>query len=182
MADDKEVIRVNWGKARAELKRSTAIANIRTVHALALRVSAEPSLIPELLIAASDLDSWWTQFKSEDNSVLEHLVLLERANKYVPSLTAEVRALFYAAKAIADQSAPKVTENADCSHVDHNSLSKGPLSLPQTQPIHNETPKPLSQLPEIPLPLFEGDYRYWPPFRDRFTSLSHPHTGILKRN
>lgn len=56
MADDKEFVRVTRGKARAELKRSTAIVNIRAIHALALRVSAEPSLMPEFLSAVSDLD------------------------------------------------------------------------------------------------------------------------------
>lgn len=171
MADDKEFVRVTRGKARAELKRSTAIVNTRAIHALALRVSAEPSLMPEFLSAVSDLDLWWSQFKAEDDSFLDYLVLLDRADEYVPGLTAEVRALFHAAKVIADQSVPKETKYTDCSYLRPNVFSEAPPLPPQVQPSHNDAPRPLFRLPEIPLPLFEGDYRYWPTFRDRFTSL-----------
>lgn len=42
----------------------------------------------------SDLDTWWSQFKSDDYSVLDRLVLLDRVDEYVSGLNAEVRALF----------------------------------------------------------------------------------------
>lgn len=120
MADDRDADRVGRGKVRAEIKRNTAIANIKAVHTLALRVPDDPTLVPEFLSAATDLDTLWSQFKSEDDSVLDHLILLDRADEYEPSLTAEVRALIHASRVVVSQSVPKGAEAIDLSYIHRN--------------------------------------------------------------
>lgn len=139
MTDDKEFDRVSRWKVRAEIKRSTAIANIRAIHALASQVSAEPSLIQELLVASTDLDTWWVQFIAEDDAVLDHLMLLNKADEYVLGLTAEVRSLIYAVKVIANQHAPKGAELIDLSYLNCNIPSRGPHQPPPVQSAHNDT-------------------------------------------
>lgn len=83
--------------------------------------------MPGFLSAVNDLDTWWLQFKFEDDSVLDHLVLFDRADKYVSALTSEVHALIHVAKVIVDQSVPKGAEHIDCSYIRRNVSSEGPL-------------------------------------------------------
>lgn len=44
--------------------------------------------------------------------------------------------------------------------------------------VDNTSFKPLSRLPELPLPSFNGDFNYWPTFRDRFSALVGDRTDI----
>lgn len=86
IGDDKELGRLSRVKARAVIKRTTVISNIRAIHAMALLVDEEPAIIPEFLIAASDLEMLWTRFRSEDDSVLDYLVELDKMNDYFTGL------------------------------------------------------------------------------------------------
>lgn len=60
----------------AKAKRASAIIVIRAKNALVLRAPRKPEIVSEFLIAVSDLDSFWVQYKTEDESVLEHLINL----------------------------------------------------------------------------------------------------------
>lgn len=160
MSEDKEGDRLARLKTRAIIKRSSVIAIIRSVNSLALRASSEPQVIPEFLSAVLDLDTLWAQFKSEDESVLDYLIGMNKEDDYSPDLTAEVRALIHSSKAIATKLAT--------TGVDMINRSKETGSVNSQS---SDTHKPLSHLPEIPLPQFDGDFRYWPTFRDRFVAL-----------
>lgn len=59
MPEYKELERVTRLKVRAEIKHSSVIAQIRAIHAMALRVSKEKNLVPEFLVMVTDLDALW---------------------------------------------------------------------------------------------------------------------------
>jgi hypothetical protein len=167
MTDTKDLKRLTRGKARAEILRTTVVA-IRSVHELALRVSSESNVVPQFLVAVNDLDMLWTQFKLEDEAVLGFLVNLDKTSEYASGLPAEVRALITESKAIANSLIPKGTDAVDMSHINPNCTSRNiPTQLAPPTVIDNSH----SRLPEIPLPKFNWDFKYWPTFRDRFKAL-----------
>ncbi|KAL4153798.1 hypothetical protein QTP88_001631 [Uroleucon formosanum] len=163
MVNEKESERETRTKSLALVKRTTAVSNIRAIHNLALRAKDEPDLVPQFLVAVTDLESLWTQFKLEDDSVLGSLVILEKTDEYDVGLSAEVRGLITASKAMADQVTPKGAAVIDMSYIQNK------LSVNQTPA--DDPGKSYSRLPEIPLPTFDGELRDWTTFRDGFTSL-----------
>lgn len=162
-ADERETKRIRRLIARAETKRTTAISKIRSIHNLAARVKVEPEVADELQIAATTLDDLWTQFESADNDVLDGLVELEALQEYSSDLPAEVRSLINAITAIAIRS---------------SSGNNDKRSLFESKSADNMSSKPLSRLPELSLPSFNGDFNYWPTFRDRFSALVGDRTDI----
>jgi hypothetical protein len=106
MSEDKESERLGRLKARAIIKWSSVISIIRSINFLAARTSTEPELIPEFLSVVLDLDTLWAQSKSEDESVLDYLIGMNREDDYSPDFMAEVRALIHSSKAIATKLAP----------------------------------------------------------------------------
>ncbi|KAL4126593.1 hypothetical protein QTP88_010805 [Uroleucon formosanum] len=163
MAGDHEIDRETRAKSLAVLKRATVVSNIKSIHALAVRVADEPDLVPQLLVAITDLDSLWSQFKIEDDSVLSSLVKLNATNDYDTGLPAEVRGLITASKAIADQVTLKGADLIDMSYIQNKFLG--------SQIPADDSGKSYSRLPEIPLPTFDGDLRDWVTFRNSFKSL-----------
>ncbi|XP_022163934.1 uncharacterized protein LOC111029283 [Myzus persicae] len=141
---EQETERETRAKSLALIKRTTVVSNIRAIHAMALCVKNEPDLVPQFLVAVTDLDSLWNQFKLEDESVLNSLVKLNEVTDYDVGLPAEVRGLITASKAMTDQ------------------VTQTPADNPG---------KSYSRLPEIPLPTYDGDLRDWITFRDSFTTL-----------
>lgn len=63
--------------ARAKVKRSVVITEIRSIHAMSQRLEAVPELRPSFRVLAADLDALWTQFKFEDDAVLDGLTQLD---------------------------------------------------------------------------------------------------------
>ncbi|KAL4107222.1 hypothetical protein QTP88_017605 [Uroleucon formosanum] len=110
-----------------------------------------------------DLDSLWSQFKIEDDSVLSSLVKLNATNDYDTGLPAEVRGLITASKAIADQVTLKGADLIDRSYIQNTFLG--------SQIPADDSGKSYSRLPEIPLPTFDGDLRDWVTIRNSFKSL-----------
>lgn len=154
-------------KTRAEIKRTTAIFSIRAVQDLARRTTTESDLIPAFMASMNEIDTLWSQFKAEDESVLDCLVALNCSIEYSPDLPSEVRAVINECRAIADWYSHSVTESL-----------RAALSIPiavqtdSSQPhLENDLQRPLSRLPEISLPRFDGNAQYWPMFRDRFPTL-----------
>lgn len=162
-SDKKEVERRARLKARSIIKRDTIACNIRAVHALGLRVATEPDIMDQFLIAVGDIDNLWTQFETEDNSVLDCLILLGASADYSNNIQSEVRSLVIASKAIAKKYCP--------SEVSPD--SQAPFNVHDLQ-----SNRPASRLPEIPLPHFDGDFHYWPTFRDRFSALVNDRPGL----
>uniref|UniRef100_A0A2S2PEC2 Uncharacterized protein n=1 Tax=Schizaphis graminum TaxID=13262 RepID=A0A2S2PEC2_SCHGA len=164
---EQEIERIKRVKSFATVKRNAAVSNIRAVHDMALRVVKEPDLVPQFLVAVTDLDTLWTQFKLEDESVLDSLVRLQgESDNYVVDLPSEVRGLITESKAIAQKVTPKGAELIDMSFINPPLHAKPTVSQPAA--TSSGPPSSFSRLPEIPLPTFDGDYRYWPTFRDRF--------------
>jgi len=126
---------------------------------MALRVSGDASLEPTFSVLAADLDSLWSQFKSEDDSELDCLLLLGKVNDYFPDLSSVVRKLIGEAKVVATNLIPTDAEAIHLSYITK--------TVPATGATKNSskayTPS-FSRLPEIPLPFFDGDFRYWPTF------------------
>ncbi|KAL4100913.1 hypothetical protein QTP88_020938 [Uroleucon formosanum] len=163
MTDEKDIERTSRLLARARVKRTTIISQIRAIHAMALRVQSEPDLASEFALNAADLDALWFQFRTDDDSVLDLLAASDKLADYSPDLIAEVRQLINSAKNIAQRLIPKGADAVDLSYLRDGILS---VQKPREDPV-----KSLSRLPDIPLPTFDGDYRSWPNFRDRFSAL-----------
>ncbi|KAL4127332.1 hypothetical protein QTP88_011507 [Uroleucon formosanum] len=163
MTDEKDIERTSRLLARARVKRTTIISQIRAIHAMALRVQSEPDLASEFALNAADLDALWFQFRTDDDSVLDLLAASDKLADYSPDLIAEVRQLINSAKNIAQRLIPKGADAVDLSYLRDGTLS---VQKPREDPV-----KSLSRLPDIPLPTFDGDYRSWPNFRDRFSAL-----------
>lgn len=171
LSEEQQVERVTRLIVHANIKRTTAVSAIRAVHTLSQRVASEPDIVPEFLIAVAELDALWAQFKSEDDVILEYLVTLNKVEDYSPDMPTEVRALINVSRSVAAKVRPTGAEVIDLSYLHKRLPSKGDDDrLPSTF-AQQGTSRPLSRLPDIPLPQFDGDYRYWPTFRDLFVAL-----------
>lgn len=163
-SDLKDSARTKRLRDRAVIKRTTVILRIRAIHNLASRVTNEPAVIPELLVAVDELDGLWAQFEVEDNALLDFHIMLGSTEEYSSNLPSEVRSLINTAKAVANQCRP-TPPREEFSDFRHSSVHQ----------ISNA-----SRLPDIPLPHFNGDYYYWPTFRDRFKALVDERVGLSK--
>lgn len=170
MGDEQDVTRLKRMLSRTTLRRTTAISQIRRIHAMSLRIPHEPQLSAEFSVNASDLDALWAQFKTDNDEVLDCLLVLDRIDEYTPDLSAEVRELVNASMAVATSLIPKGVEAIDFSYIQNK--MKSVLTLP------DETNTSFSRLPEIPLPSFAGDFREWPSFRDKFSTLVDGRTTL----
>lgn len=65
-------------------------------------MASEPNISLSFSVSAADLDALWTQFKTEDDGVLDYLVMLDKLNEYSPDAIAEVRRLITDSKAVAN--------------------------------------------------------------------------------
>lgn len=173
--DDKEHERLGRLMARANIKRTAVISRIRAIHTMAMRVADQPDLVPSFSILAADLDMLWSEFKAEDESVLDYLVTLNKLDDYSPDLGPEVRQLISDAKAVALGIISQNTEAVDLSYL-RRELS--PSRAPSAESV-----KSFTRLPEIPLPIFAGDFREWPAFRDKFSALvdTRPHLSNIEK-
>ncbi|KAL4103253.1 hypothetical protein QTP88_018630 [Uroleucon formosanum] len=166
-AEDKEIKRVRRLVTRADTKRTIAVKKIRSIDSLAKRAKNDPNLMDELHIAAATLDDLWAQFEAADNDVLDSLLEINAESEYSAELPAEVLSIINAITAIAMQGNYDNVKNAKRGLAEQNHASDAPV-------------KPTSRLPEIPLPSFNGDFNYWPTFRDRFSALVGDRTDIPK--
>lgn len=148
--------------ARATIKLSSLISRIRAIHVMALRIADEPSLGPSFSILAADLDVLWSEFKTEDEFVLDYLVSLDKLDDYAPDLASEVRQLISDSKAVAV---------GLISHASAMNLSAMRRELTSAGAPLEEPVRSFTRLPEIPLPTFDGEFREWPAFRDKFATL-----------
>jgi len=123
--EQQRVERLTRSKLFAKKKRKIAISAIRAIHALALRPLDEPEIVSEFLIAATELDSHWTQFKSEDESVLEHLINLDKSEDYSVDMPTEVRSLINASRSVVEKLTPKGAEVIDLSYLKGRLTSSG---------------------------------------------------------
>lgn len=122
------------------------------------RANSDSDFVSEFILNVDGLDTVWSQYEAEDNTLLECLVKLGKASDYAPGQSGELRILINSAKAAANLFRPAriaLTEG-------HNVGNSSSVSDASSGPT-------LSRLPEIPLPRFGGDFRLWPTFRDTFT-------------
>jgi len=125
-----------------------------------MKASTEKEVIPKFLVAARNLNNLWTQFETEDSSILDCMVSLGTYAKYSELLPTEIRELVDESISVAEALAPKKVLETVPSEV-----------------------KRSSRLPEIPLPTYNGDLSGWPVFRDRYTALivNRPELSNIER-
>jgi len=165
MGDEKE--RAHRLRDRAIIKRTTVVSQIRAIHAHGLRALLDSTLASDFKHAAVDLDALWIQFRTEDDSVLNHLIDLGELEGYSPDLPGEVRNLVTSSKSIMSQLTPSGAELIDLSYI-NNQVDKHQNIGRPVGSTSSSTFIPSSRLPEIPLPIYDGDYHQWPTFRDQF--------------
>lgn len=95
--------------------------------------------------------------------------MLDKINDYSTDLSSDVRKLIGEAKAVATSLIPTGAEAIDLSNITKTVPATGARTN-SCEASTSSTPS-FSRLPEIPLPSFDGDFRYWPTFRDRFSAL-----------
>ncbi|KAL4082440.1 hypothetical protein QTP88_029907 [Uroleucon formosanum] len=139
------------------------------IHAMAMSVRDDASLASTLFVLVTDLDSLWTQFKTEDDSHLDCLLLLGKSDQYLYSLSSETRRLIGKAKAVAASFIPTGAEAIDLSYINQRVPSSQDSDV-----IVKNSPR----LPEIPLPKFSGEFREWPAFRDKFSALVNSRSDL----
>lgn len=125
---EKEVERVRRVKALATVKRDTVVSSIKAIHSMALSASADPDIASQFLVAITDVESLWMQFKLEDDTVLESLVKLDEIGNYAVGLSSEVRGLNTASRAIADKIIPKGAQHSDISYINPQLQGKPTIS------------------------------------------------------
>jgi len=79
---DNDSVRGSRRLERVKLRRSNVISQIKAVHELALQVEEQPDLGPTVTYLTADLDSLWTQFRFEDDAVLDGLTELDRLSEF----------------------------------------------------------------------------------------------------
>jgi len=124
MSDEREFERIDRLRTRAEIKRAAAITSIRSVNALTLRAASNPNVGSQFLVAVTDLDMLWSQFRSEKDTALVYLIQLDKSSEYAADLPGEVRAIISESKAIAEKLTPKGAEAVDFSFINPNPTSK----------------------------------------------------------
>lgn len=78
-----------------------------------------------------------------------------------------MRNLITTSKSIISQLTPTGAEVIDLSYI-NNQVDKGKNVGHQVGSSASSTSIPSSRLPEIPLPIYDGDFHQWPTFRDQF--------------
>jgi len=112
------------------------------------RVGTDSGFIPEYILNIGGLDVLWSQVKVDDNALLECIVKLNRASKYLVGQVDELSALINSAKAVANLHRPTASTSAEDNNVGN------------TSSIYDATQcQTFSRLPEIPLPKFGGDFQ-----------------------
>lgn len=160
--DTRENRRLMRNKIIAVAGRDSAIARIRNIADMAVKVVTNPETLDKFLIAADDLDSLWDSFLKTNQFVLEALIDLQLESEFSVKLELEVRDLYVTAMTVINQHRAPThglnEENEQCVR-------------DETASVHSRVTTYGSRLPEIPLPSFSGDLHEWPVFRDRFEAL-----------
>lgn len=166
--DKREIERTERRKTRALIKRSTIVSNIRAIYTLALRIPSEPDCVAQFLLSAADLDGLWSQYEVEDDLVLDCLVALGKSTEYSADGQVELRDIVTKCKSIANHYRPVITLS---DKTDTQSLSNQRDNISIGDRF-------ASRLPEIPLPIYHGDFQTWLTFRDRFNALVDDRPGL----
>lgn len=175
--------RLNRDKQRASRRRDSAASHIEAIYSLGLTASTDSSNIPKFLLAAEDLQSYWSKFTLENDSLLEAMIELGTDDEFSNNVELEVYSTFLNAKALVNKlksssdshSSVSETSNSDkldvVVMVDDDGVTVNPTA--QVGPVIASTESSGSnvQLPTIPLPTFDGRLQSWPDFRDRFSTL-----------
>lgn len=105
MADLERLMR---NKQRASVRRDAAASQIEAIYSLGLNASTDSSSISKFLIAANDLDEYWSKFTLENDTMLEAMIELGTDNEFSNNVELEVRSTVISAKSLAQQYVPVV--------------------------------------------------------------------------
>lgn len=162
-------------KYRVILRRDQLIARIRQIHTLATSSASDQASRAQLAVAIADLDTLWSNFEVENNKLLDILSNLDQLEEYSLDIETNTRSLVIEAKALYNaQSTPVVGFDAIHQVIDMTTTGSSSCSTSTAKECASflvERPLIPSNLPDIPLPYFDGDYHNWPVFQDRFKAL-----------
>ncbi|CAI6364177.1 unnamed protein product [Macrosiphum euphorbiae] len=148
---------------RTIAKRDALVVQMSLLHDLSKNVVHNAATVLPLFRARKrDIDSLLTQFKAEQDSILDMLVQLQRVSEYHTThapIDIALSEQYYNILAVAEEIglnvpltvSPVTVSSQECSHI---------------------------QLPKIELPHFDGDFLQWIAFRDTFKSLVHDNSQI----
>jgi len=176
-----DVDRLNRDKQRASRRRDLAASHIEAIYSLGMAASSDSACVPKFLLAAEDLQSYWSKFILENDSLLEAMIELGTDNEFSNNVELEIRSTFLNAKALVNKfksssdshisvSEASNSEKRDVAVIADNAevtvnptAQVGPV-IASIEPFGSNV-----QLPKIPLPTFDGRLQSWPDFRDRFS-------------
>lgn len=144
------------------VKRDAIVRQMCLLYDLAKNVDRNADTLPLFRARKRDIESLLAQFKSEQDSILDILLQLQREKEYYSThapIAITMSDQYYSIMAIAEEigldvkaGVIKVIENTpECSHI---------------------------QLPKIQIPKFDGDLLRWIAFRDTYKSLIHDNVRL----
>lgn len=97
------VDRLTRDKQRASRRRDAAASYIEVIYSLGLAASTDNSSVPKFLLAAEELQSYWSKFTLENDSLLETMIELGIESEFSNNIELEVHNTFLNAKALANK-------------------------------------------------------------------------------
>ena len=74
--------RLSRNKQRAFVRRDAAVSHIEAIYNLGLKASTDSSSRSKFLIAADDLEGYWSKFLLENDTMLEAMIELGTDNEF----------------------------------------------------------------------------------------------------
>jgi len=174
--------RLSRNKQRASIRRDATASQIEAIYNLGLYVSTNSSFRLKFLIAANDLEGYWSKFTLENDIMLEAMIELGTDKEFSNSVELEVRNTLINAKSLTQQFR---TSSGSVAAIEVSHLKKSPVDqdAPKGDSVSYSTdqlgslitklapPGSHIRLLEIPLPTFDGPLQNWLDFRYRFINL-----------
>ncbi|KAF0748356.1 Reverse transcriptase domain-containing protein [Aphis craccivora] len=142
--------RLSRNKQRASVRRDAAASQIEAIYNLGLNASTDSSSRSKFLIAADELEGYWSKFILENDTMLEAMIELGTDNEFSNNVELEVRSTLINAKSLTQQFR----------------TSSG--SVTASEVSHPEKPSVDQMLPKWNQCRTHQRLQNWPDFRDRF--------------
>lgn len=153
--------RVERALKRSILKRDNSISQFTEMCKMGSKLKSDQSQKLIFTARLADIDRLLTEFHTEQDSILDHLLDLGRDSEFSTThapIETKMLEQYYSLKAIALE-------------YDLNSTVSDNVHAPSSLSSH-------IQLPKIKLPSFDGDLTKWCSYRDTFNSLVHENSRL----
>uniref|UniRef100_A0A2S2NBR8 Integrase catalytic domain-containing protein n=1 Tax=Schizaphis graminum TaxID=13262 RepID=A0A2S2NBR8_SCHGA len=181
--------RAKRARTLSQIKRDNAVTNIKKVFELSKLVLESPSDLLKFRSLAQDIDSLWSQFNVENDSLLNACIDLDIVTEFDVECEPVVREWVASIRSVIGQTRDKsvvvsniidtlIVAGADAHNISSDRRNEDfRQTTPSTSPFSSQGTVPQStnarcmRLPKIPLPSFDGTIHKWPAFRDSFTAF-----------